>query len=307
MQSVFIIAFVRKLRYNYSNKISKFFFTGQIMKAPPNKMTKLHQQLKDCGRVLIAYSGGVDSSFLLGEARGTLGKENVLAVTAVSETYPAAELAQAKRIVRQLDVQHLVIKTAELRDRRFSANPEDRCFYCKDELFRKLTALARERRMVLLDATNYSDRHDYRPGRKAAEKWRVASPLLAARITKEEVRRYSRERGLPTWDQPAQACLASRIPYGTVITPENLKRVEAGELLLKKYFNGNLRLRHHDEVARIEVDRKKAALMVQTLQKNPTLVRRLKRLGWRFITVDIEGYRTGSLNAFPVAGKKGSR
>ncbi|MHB9155463.1 MAG: ATP-dependent sacrificial sulfur transferase LarE [Endomicrobiales bacterium] len=255
----------------------------------------LNKKLKGFGRVLLAYSGGVDSTFLLATARKALGRENVLAVTAVSETYPLSEKKQAERMASLLDVRHVFIETAELRDGRFRKNPVNRCFYCKDELFRKLSAFAGKENMALCDATNYSDRGDYRPGRKAARKWRVASPLEASRLTKDEVRALSRGMKLPTWDQPAQACLASRFPYGAALSKEELRRVERGEEYLKRFNLGTVRLRHHGDTARLEVLRERIPVLLKPANAG-MIARYLKKLGWRYVTVDIEGYRTGSLN-----------
>jgi uncharacterized protein len=192
-------------------------------------------------------------------------------------------------------VRHLLIKTGELGNPCFARNPENRCFYCKDELFRTLTRLAKQHRMTLCDATNYSDRTDFRPGRKAALKWKVASPLLKAKMTKDDIRAFSKTRGLPTWNQPAQACLASRFPYGTAITAAELRRIEKAESFIRALGFPLLRLRHHGEIARLEVAKDSLAT-VTAPAASARIVACLKRLGWRYITVDLEGYRTGSLN-----------
>jgi uncharacterized protein len=191
-----------------------------------NKIIRLEQLLKEHKRVLVAFSGGVDSTFLLYIAAQTLGRANVIAVTALSETYPAQELKLARAFCRKLKVKHIILKTKELENKKFNKNPFDRCFYCKDELFRKLYALAKKNEMLLCDATNSSDSGDYRPGRRAAKKWKVSSPLLDAGFEKQDIRALSKKMKLPTWNMPAQACLASRIPYKTEITEELLKRIE---------------------------------------------------------------------------------
>lgn len=248
-------------------------------------------------RVLIAYSGGVDSTFLLHQAVKELGPENVLAATAVSETYPAGELKLARKTAKKLGARHIIIRTKELRNRKFALNPAERCFYCKDELFRKLSALAAKNKMTLIDASNYSDLSDYRPGTKAARKWKVRSPLKEAGFTKDDIRKYSRKAGLPTWNMPAQACLASRVPYGTEITKQRLGRIEKAEAFLRGLGFGNIRVRDHGAVARIELDK----VSLKRAVSGPAAGRisaYLKRLGWDYVTVDIDGYRTGSLNIF---------
>jgi len=260
-----------------------------------NKLIKLNDLLAKCRRVLVAYSGGVDSTFLLAQSIGTLGRKNVLAVTAVSETYPERELKQAKELSARLGVKTRLIHTKELENPDFRNNSVNRCFHCKDELFCKLKIMAKKNKMVLCDATNYSDRSDYRPGRRAAVKWGVKSPLLEAGITKDEIRKSSRKLNLPTWNQPAQACLASRIPFGTAISEKNLKNIEKGEDFLRGLGFGLVRIRDHGEIARIETDKKniKKLLNINAAQK---ISLELKKLGWKFISVDIDGYKTGSLN-----------
>jgi pyridinium-3,5-biscarboxylic acid mononucleotide sulfurtransferase len=259
-----------------------------------NKLQKLNSVLKSYRRVLIAYSGGVDSTFLLAFAKQVLGKDNVLAVTAVSETYTADELKNAKRFGKLIGAEHVYIKTSELKDAKFRSNPLNRCFYCKLELFKKLSAMARKNGMVLCDATNYSDRSDFRPGRIAAKKLKVKSPLLEAKITKDELRVFSRAMKLPNWNAPAQACLASRFPYGTGITENILRRIEKGELYLKKAGFTSSRLRHHDDIARIEVPKNEIGRFLSI--DTGRLAAHLKKLGWRYVTIDIEGYRNGSMN-----------
>jgi pyridinium-3,5-biscarboxylic acid mononucleotide sulfurtransferase len=253
--------------------------------------------LRKYKRVLLAYSGGVDSTFLLHEAIKELGRENVLAVTAVSETYPAGELKQAKKIVKKLGARHMIIRTNELKNRKFALNPAERCFYCKDELFSKLSALAGKNKMTLIDASNYSDLSDYRPGNRAAKKWKVRSPLREARLTKEKIRKLSRKAGLPTWNMPAQACLASRLPYGTEITSVKLRKIEKAEAFIRALGFKNIRVRDHGVVARIEVDRELVKKAVSGAAAG-RISAYLKRLGWNYVTVDVDGYRTGSLNIF---------
>lgn len=257
------------------------------------KLKALTCRLLKMKKVLVAFSGGVDSTFLVAVAREVLGKENVLSVTAVSETYPRSEREQALSLARRLDIRHRIIATKELQNECFRKNPVNRCFYCKDELFRTLSGLAKKEGMVLCDASNYSDRSDFRPGKKAARKWKVVSPLDEAGLTKEEIRDLSRKIDLPTWNLPAQACLASRFPYGTALSKKELSRVEKGEVFLRKYNLGDLRLRTHGEIARLEVS---PAAMQTVLANRDDIAAFLKRLGWRYITLDLEGYRMGSMN-----------
>ncbi len=260
-----------------------------------NALSKLDLLLADYGKVLIAYSGGVDSTFLLARAVKVLGKANVLAVTAVSETYPASEMAQARKMVKLIGARHKFIHTEELSNKNFSKNPVRRCFYCKDELFRKLSGLAKQNKMTLIDATNFSDLGDYRPGRDAAKKWMVRSPLIEAGITKDMLRTFSREMHLPIWNAPAQACLASRFPYGTQITAGGLKKVEAAETYLKKLGLRTVRVRNHGDIARIETDSSEITKLFS--KTNPEkITAALNKLGWKHIAVELQGYKTGSLN-----------
>jgi uncharacterized protein len=241
---------------------------------------------------MVAFSGGVDSTLLLKVASLVLPKNRILAVTANSETYPKEELLFAKRIVKELGLRHKIIKTSELKDKRFVRNPVNRC--CKLELFRKLKILAKKYNLqAVADASNVSDQKDFRPGDKAKKELKVRSPLQEAGFTKEDIRKLSYELGLSTWDKPSLACLASRIPYGIRIDSRLLKRINEAENSLRKMGFKQARLRHYNGLCRIEVLKTDIA---ELIRKRDLVVENLKRFGYNYITVDLEGYRTGSLN-----------
>lgn len=247
---------------------------------------------------IVAFSGGVDSTFVAAVAREMLA-DRALAVTGVSPSVPASEVEEAKRLARQIGIAHELIETREMDDPDYVKNSPDRCFHCKDELYGRLSVMARERGYEhVLDGCNLDDTGDYRPGRRAADLHGVRSPLVEAGLTKEEVRRLSRERGLPTWDKPAMACLSSRIPYGTPVTVETLSRVGRAEQYLRSLGVRQLRVRHHllpsgHPLARIETDEAGLAVL---LGRRREIAERLKSLGYLYVTLDLAGYRTGSLN-----------
>lgn len=242
---------------------------------------------------MLAYSGGADSTFLLKVAADTLG-DKVLAVTAVSATYPEEELAFSRKMARMLGGKHLVVRTAELKDKQFSVNPINRCYFCKRELFNKLRRLAILKKFnFVIDAGNVSDKADFRPGTKAREELGVRSPLIEAGFTKNDIRKFSKAFALPTWDKPNLACLASRVPYGIRITPKLLSRINKTENLLRGLGFRQVRARHHDGLCRIEVFRGEIPRLIS---KSKLIVDGLKDLGYNYITVDLEGYRVGSMN-----------
>ncbi|TET44088.1 MAG: ATP-dependent sacrificial sulfur transferase LarE [Dehalococcoidia bacterium] len=259
------------------------------------KLESLKSILSEMGGVLIAYSGGVDSTFLLKVASSVLG-DRVLAVTASSETYPSGELGEAKKNARMLGVKHVVINTNELDDENFASNPPERCYYCKKELFSKLMGLAKQYELnYVADGSNYDDIGDFRPGIRAASQFGVRSPLKEAMLTKGEIRALSREMKLPTWDKPPQACLSTRFPYGTRIMREKLSRVELAEEFLAGFGIKQLRVRVHGDIARIEVPKEDMRLFLdEDISKE--IVDRFKTLGYTYVTLDIQGYRMGSMN-----------
>jgi uncharacterized protein len=264
-----------------------------VNKALQGKLTRLQQMLKDLNSCVIAYSGGVDSTFLCKVAYDVLGK-NSLAVTAASSLYPKRELDDARRYAKTIGIPHIVIQSGELGLKRFTDNPADRCYSCKKELFRRLCAIAKEHQFsAVLDGSNADDVLDYRPGGKARKELGVISPLKDVGLTKQEVRALSRSLGLPTSEKPSFACLASRFPYGVKITKERLKQVEGAEEVLFSLGITQCRVRYHETVARIEVA---AADFQKILRHSRLIVKRFKTLGFPYVTLDLEGYRTGSLN-----------
>ncbi len=259
------------------------------------KLFDLTEILGQMGSMVVAYSGGADSTLLLQVARNVL-KDRVIAVTGKSPTYPEKECEEARKLAKQIGVKHLTVITEELEQREYSDNPPNRCYYCKRELFLKLLAIARQEGLEwIADGTNWDDLKDHRPGRIAAEELGVRSPLCEARLTKEDIRALSRELGLPTWNKPPQACLASRIPYGTTITAPKLERISQAEDYLLALGLRQVRVRDHGSVARIEVERGDIGLLVDEVQRLE-VVNKLKSLGYVYVAVDLGGYRTGSLN-----------
>jgi uncharacterized protein len=261
-----------------------------------SKTDKLKTIIRSRPKALVAFSGGVDSTLLLKVCRDVLGPANVTAVTGISQTYTPEEKRAARRVARELGVRHVLIETDEIACAAFAANPTDRCYHCKRELFGRIADLARTLGIdAFYDASNVDDLADYRPGRRATEEFGVVSPLVQAGFTKRDVRTLSKRLGLGSWDKPANPCLASRIPYGTPITVETLAKVQAGEKFLHGLGFPIVRLRHHGELARIEVPAADFARILRPATAG-RIARRMRSLGYLWTALDVEGYRMGSLN-----------
>jgi len=268
---------------------------GDAMTNSTQKMNRLREILLQMQSAVVAYSGGTDSTFLLKVVSDVLGSR-VMAVTARSQTYPIGELEEANKNAKRLGVKHMIIETHELDKEEFASNPPDRCYYCKRELYSELWEIAKEYGLnCVLDGSNSDDVHDFRPGARAGKELGVRSPLREAELTKHDIRLLSKRMGLPTWDKPAGACLASRLPYGCRVTPANLHRVAKAEDIIESLGIRQVRVRHHENIARIEVPPADFRKLL-TRRASDRVVREIKKLGYQYVTLDIQGYRTGSMN-----------
>ena len=260
-----------------------------------SKRNKLYALLADFPGLIVAYSGGVDSAYLAYAATQVLGDRS-LCITANSPSYPERHRTLALRIAADFGLQHEVITTNETSRPDYRANPANRCYFCKHELYTHLAAIGRVRGFpVIVDGSNADDRGDYRPGRQAAREFGVRSPLDEVGLTKDEIRELSREAGLPTWDEPASACLSSRIPYFSEVTEDKLRMIERAENVLRDLGFRVCRVRHHDTVARLEIGREEMARALEP-EVADAIDRELRAIGYQHVTLDLRGYRLGSLN-----------
>jgi len=259
------------------------------------KRSALYRALEEFPSVIVAYSGGVDSAYLAYAATQVLGVR-ALCVTADSPSYPRRHREMAVRIASEFNLRHEIIATAEISRPEYRANPANRCYYCKHELYTHLSAIGRDRAIsAIVDGSNADDRGDYRPGRQAAREFGVRSPLDEVSLTKQDIRDLSNEAGLPTWDEPASACLSSRIPYFSEVTEEKLRMIERAETVLRDLGFRVCRVRHHDTIARLEIAREEMARALEP-EIAAAIDRELRTIGYQHVALDLRGYRLGSLN-----------
>ncbi|HLZ50723.1 MAG TPA: ATP-dependent sacrificial sulfur transferase LarE [Candidatus Acidoferrum sp.] len=277
------------------NAFVRIHVEEQQQLSPSEKELLLKQQLSAFPSLIVALSGGADSAYLAWAAHGVMG-EHALSVTALSPSYSAHDRAVVEDFVRRLGVRHEFIETHEMENPKYRANAADRCYFCKDELFSVLDTMAQERGFAAIAyGVNADDTLDFRPGHRAAREHRVLAPLLDAGLHKPEIRLLSERAGLPTWDRPASACLSSRVPYGTELTPERLALIERGEAALRELGFRQFRVRLHDKLARVEIAPEEMARALSP-EMAAAISARLKAAGFTFVALDLEGYRQGSLN-----------
>lgn len=268
------------------------------------KLQVLKNNIEKLKSVAVAYSGGVDSTFLLKVAHDVLG-DKAIAVTAKSSTYPEREFKEAKKFAEEIGVRHIVIVSEELEIEGFSKNPTNRCYFCKKELFTKIKDVAKENNVEqILDGSNLDDTKDYRPGMEAAKELDVISPLKEANLSKNDIRELSKSMGLRTWNKPSFACLSSRVPYGNEITIGKLKMIEISEQFLLDLGFRQVRVRHHGDIARIEISPEERERFFN-LELMDKVADKLKNIGFKYVTLDLSGYRTGSMNEVLTKQQKG--
>lgn len=293
----------RTLAAYFTSMQDTLAYAAKLTDAAAHKEGLLTDLLRERGRIAIGYSGGVDSAYLAVVARDVLGPDNVLAIIGRSASYPAAQWAAARNVATSFDIQVLELDTDELNDPRYAANPSNRCYFCKTELWSKLVPVARARGFdVVADGTNADDLSDYRPGAQAAREHQVESPLAELGFTKAEIRECSRARGVPTWSQPSSPCLSSRLPYGTGVTTERLQQIEVAERSLRALgIVDDLRVRYHDDLARVELSQESLASWIQPA-KFADLEAAVLNAGFARVAIDIRGFRSGSLNVLHGVG-----
>ncbi|MBD3305429.1 ATP-dependent sacrificial sulfur transferase LarE [candidate division KSB3 bacterium] len=261
----------------------------------PEKYTHLQEILRDMGSVLVAFSGGVDSTFVTKVARDVL-RDAAQAATAWSENYPEISRAELTQLAEHLGIRHHLLTYNELTIPHFEENPPDRCYFCKHYLFNQFLRIAKEQGLrYVVDGSNADDVNDFRPGMRALQELGIRSPLREASLAKQDIRTLSQQLELPTWDKPSMPCLATRVPYGTPISPEVLHMIGEAEAFLRSLHFTHLRVRHHDHIARIEVTREEM-LRILTEQLDAQIVARFKEIGYTYVTLDLQGFRSGSMN-----------